>query len=464
MNAPRLAASPKHPPHSIEAEQSVLGGLLLNNRAWHDVFERVDEDDFYTQDHRLIFAGIAKLLNTATPCDFVTLSEHFRHEGTLDDVGGVSYLGTLCADTPSAANINAYADIVRNRAMLRRLIAAGQDIAELGFTPEGRETALLIAEAERGLLAIRTGAERSSGGMQAMSDLAEKADIAIDRAAKSDGTIALPFGIADLDRMTQGMQAGQLIIVGGRPAMGKSALAQQFAESVSDARAVQSAMFSMEMSGESIALRSYARRARVDLSSLISGSLSDGDWKRLASVGQAIRECQMHVEDAGSLSHLDVASRARRHKIKHGLSVLIVDHLNLMTIPGYKGGRTNEVSEISRGLKALAMELQIVVIGLTQLSRAVEQRQDKRPLLSDLRESGSIEQDADVVLFVYRDDYYNKNSEQPGQAEIIVAKQRNGPTGKVRTMFHGKYMAFDAMAPMNVDPEHYADHEPWDGI
>lgn len=457
MTGPRLAASPKHPPHSIEAEQSVLGGLLLNNFAYFDVIQIVDREDFYTQDHRLIYDGIAHLLNAAQPADFVTLSEHFRHDGTLNDIGGVSYLGTLCADTPSAANIRAYAEIVRERAVLRRLIAAGQDIAELGYQPDGRDTATLVTAAEQNLAAIRTTAERKSTGMRSMADLAEAADMKIDLAVKSDGKIALPYGIPALDRMTQGMHPGHLIIIGGRPAMGKSALAAQIIEDVADEAKVDGALFSMEMPGEDIALRSYARRARVDLARLSSGELDDGEWKRLASVGQAIRDCRLHVEDAASLSHFDVAARAKRHKLKHGLTVLVVDHINLMSIPGFKGGRTNEVSEISRGLKALAMELQITVIALTQLNRSVEQRQDKRPVMSDLRESGSIEQDADVILFVYRDDYYNKNSERPGQAEIIVAKQRNGPTGKVHTMFHGKYMAFDSLAPEQMNADDYAD-------
>ena len=482
MSAVRLAASPKHPPYSLEAEQSVLGGLLLNNRAFYDVMERLDADDFYTQDHRVIYAGIAKLLNAGQPCDFVTLSEQLRNDGILDEAGGISYLGTIAADTPSAANIRAYADIVRERSVLRRLIGVGQDIGEMGYTPDGRDTATLLAEAEQNLLAIRSLTERRSTGMRSMSDLAEGADMAIDRAVKADGKIEMPTGITELDKIIRGLHPGDLIIVGGRPAMGKSAFAQQVAEYVIDAGKdliadvgdlvlanagkVSGAMFSMEMSGESIATRSYARRARVDLSHLLSGELDDAEWARLANVGQAIRDCALHVEDASTLSHFDVAARAKRHKARYGLRLIVVDHMNLMAIPGFKGNRTAEVSEISRGLKALAMELKVPVIALTQLNRGVEARQNKRPLMSDLRESGSIEQDADVVLFVYRDDYYNKDSEYPGQAEIIVAKHRNGPTGTVRTVFQGKYMAFDNLAPQQADPGDYPDRggSDWDDI
>ena len=444
----RLAASPKHPPHSIEAEQSVLGGLLLNNRAWYELVDQVSEEDFYTQDHQLIFRAIGELLNAARPCDFVTLSEHLRHQGRLDDAGGISYLGTLAADTPSAANIKAYAEIVRERAVLRSLIATGQDIAELGYQPDGRPPGSLIDVAEQQVFAIRARGSKAASQAKDMPFLMDAIEERLERLRNNPDSFAgVPTGFIELDKMTQGMHEGDLIIVGGRPGMGKTSFAMNIAEHVAIERKLPTAVFSMEMSAEQLALRVLSSFGRIDQQRLRSGDLEDMDMSRLVSASGLLREAPLFIDETGSLSPQELAGRARRMAAKQKLSLIVVDYIQLMQVPNNRENRTNEISEISRSLKALAKELKVPIIALSQLSRSLESRQDKRPIMSDLRESGSIEQDADVVLFVYREDYHNKESPNQGTAEIIVAKQRSGPTGKVKTAFLGKYTRFDNLAP-----------------
>jgi len=449
----RSAPSPKQPPHSIEAEQSVLGGLMLNNRAWYELADQIAEDDFYTQDHRVIFRGIAELLNAARPCDFVTLSEHLRHQDKLEEAGGISYLGTLAADTPSAANVRAYAEIVRERAVLRSLIAAGQDIAGLGYQPDGRPPSTLIDVAEQQVFAIRARGSKAASQVKNMPTLMDAIEERLERLRQNPDSFAgTPTGFIDLDKMTQGMHEGDLIIVGGRPGTGKTSFAMNIAEHVAIERKLATAVFSMEMSAEQLALRVLSSFGRIDQQALRSGQLEDHDWSRLVSASGLLREAPLFIDETGSLSPQELAGRARRIAAKQAaakqpLALIVVDYIQLMQVPSNRENRTNEISEISRSLKALAKELKVPIVALSQLSRTLESRQDKRPIMSDLRESGSIEQDADVVLFVYREDYHNKESLNPGTAEIIVAKQRSGPTGKIKTAFLGKYTRFDNLAP-----------------
>ena len=447
-SGPRLSASPKHPPHSLEAEQSVLGGLLLNNRAWYELVELVSEEDFYTRDHQVIFKAIGELLNAARPCDFVTLSEHLRHQGRLEEAGGISYLGTLASDTPSAANIKAYAEIVRERAVLRSLIATGQDIAELGYQPDGRPPNTLIDIAEQQVFKIRARGAKSASQAKDMPFLMDAIEERLERLRTNPESFAgVPTGFIELDKMTQGMHEGDLIIVGGRPGMGKTSFAMNIAEHVAIERKLPTAVFSMEMSAEQLALRVLSSFGRIDQQNLRSGDMDDHDMSRLVSASGLLREAPLFIDETGSLSPQELAGRARRMAAKQKLSLIVIDYIQLMQVPNNRENRTNEISEISRSLKALAKELKVPIIALSQLSRSLEARQDKRPIMSDLRESGSIEQDADVVLFVYREEYHNKETANTGTAEIIIAKQRSGPTGKVKTAFLGKYTRFDNLAP-----------------
>lgn len=446
--AGKSGPSPKQPPNSIEAEQAVLGGLLLNNRAWYELVELVGEDDFYTADHRLIFHAIGELLNAARPCDFVTLSEHLRHQDKLEEAGGISYLGTLAADTPSAANIKAYAEIVRERSVLRSLIAAGQDIAELGYQPDGRIASHLIDVAEQQVFAIRARGSKAASQAKDMPTLMDAVEARLAMLRDNPGGLAgIPTGFVDLDAKTQGMHEGDLIIVGGRPGSGKTSFAMNIAEHVAIERKLPTAVFSMEMSAEQLALRVLSSFGRIDQQHLRSGQMEDHEMSRLISASGLLREAPLYIDETGSLSPQELAGRARRMAAKHGLALIVVDYIQLMQVPNNRENRTNEVSEISRSLKALAKELKLPIIALSQLSRGVESRENKRPRMSDLRESGSIEQDADVVLFVYREDYHNKDAINQGTAEIIIGKQRSGPTGEVKTAFLGKYTRFDNLAP-----------------
>jgi replicative DNA helicase len=444
----KLAPSPKQPPHSMEAEQSVLGGLLLNNRAWYELADQISEEDFYTQDHRVIFRAIGELMAQSKPCDFVTLSEHLRQQNRLEDAGGVSYLGTLAADTPSAANVKAYAEIVRERSVLRSLIAAGQDIAELGYQPGGREPSLLIDSAEQAVFRIRERGDRSQSQYFAMPTLIESVEKRLDMLRDNPESFSgLATGFTEFDKLTTGLHAGDLVIVAGRPGMGKTSFAMNIAEYVATVGKMPVAVFSMEMSAEQLALRVLSSFGRIDQQRLRSGELEDRDWSSLVSAGALLREAPLYIDETGSLSPLDLRARARRMAARHGIKLIVVDYIQLMQVSGTRENRTNEISEISRSLKALGKELGLPVIAISQLSRGVEARDNKRPRMSDLRESGGIEQDADLIVFVYRDEYYNKESADKGTAEIIIAKQRNGPTGMVKTAFLGPYTRFDNLAP-----------------
>lgn len=442
-----VSPTPKLPPHSIEAEQSVLGGLMLDNRCWHDLADRIRGDDFYRADHRLIYQAISDLCNAAKPCDFVTLSEHLRHQNKLEDAGGISYLGTLANDTPSAANVLAYAEIVRERAVLRSLISTGGDIAEMGFRPEGRPHAELIDLAEQKIFAMRNRASHAKGEWYGMSELMPKVEARIQMLRDNpNGLAGLSTGFNDLDKLTTGLHPGDLVIIAGRPSMGKTSFALNIAEHVATYEKKAVAVFSMEMPAEQLALRVLSSFARIDMGKLRAGELGDRDMDRLVSAGGMISEAPLYIDETGALSPLDLRARARRMKNRHNIELLIVDYLQLMQVPGSGDNRTNEIAEISRGMKALAKELSIPVIALSQLNRGVEQRDNKRPRMADLRESGGIEQDADLIAFIYRDEVYNKESPDKGTAEIIIAKQRNGPLGTVKTAFLGQYTRFDNLA------------------
>ncbi|MGH8460973.1 MAG: replicative DNA helicase [Stenotrophobium sp.] len=442
-----MSPSPKLPPHSIEAEQSVLGGLMLDNRVWNDLSDRVTAEDFYRADHQLIFRAIAELCGSHKPCDFITLCEHLRHHGKLEEAGGVSYLGTLANDTPSAANVLAYVEIVRERAVLRTLIAAGSDIAEMGFRPDGRTHTDLIDLAEQKVFAIRNKSQHAQGGWHTMPKLMDKVELRIEQMRANQGGLAgLSTGFTELDKLTTGLHPGDLVILAGRPSMGKTSLALNIAEHVALYEKKSAAVFSMEMPADQLALRVLSSFARIDMGKLRSGELEDRDWDRLVSQGGLVREAPLYIDDTGALSPLELRARARRMKQRHDIQLIVVDYIQLMQVPGSKENRTNEISEISRGLKTLAKELEIPVIALSQLNRGVEQRDNKRPRMSDLRESGGIEQDADIVAFIYRDEVYNKESPDKGIAEIIITKQRNGPLGTVKTAFLGQFTRFENLA------------------
>lgn len=443
----RVDLTPKQPPHSMEAEQSVLGGLLLDNEAWFDIVEKVGEDDFYTHDHQLIYRAISEIVSQNKPCDFVTLSEHLRHQNKLEEAGGLAYLGMLAADTPSAANVRAYAAIVKERSVLRSLIAAGNLIADLGYRPDGRSPAELVDTAEQQVFKIRERGSRGQSDWKAMPELMEIIQQrVISLRNNPQGLAGLSTGFTELDRMTTGLHAGDLVIIAGRPSMGKTSFAMNIAEHVALIERKGVAVFSMEMSAEQLAVRVLSSFGRIDQQLLRKGDLSDLDMSRLISQAGLIAEAPLFIDETGALAPLELRARARRLKARHDVKMLVVDYLQLMQVPGSGQNRTNEISEISRGMKGLAKELGVPILCLSQLNRSLEQRDNKRPRMADLRESGSIEQDADMILFIYRDEVYNKESMDKGTAEIIIGKQRNGPIGTIKTAFLGQYTRFDNLA------------------
>lgn len=434
------------PPYSIEAEQAILGGLILDNRCWDDLADRLSQEDFYREDHQLIFRAVCELSGGNQPCDFVTLSEHLKAKGHLERVGGLAYIGSLANDTPSSANVMAYADIVRGQSVLRELVRASTDLADLGYQPAGRSHTELLDLAEQRVFALRSRSESGRSSSLVMSEVMALVDQNLERLAQNAGALAgLPTGFRDFDRLTTGLHPGDLVIIAGRPAMGKTTFAMNIAEHVAMHEGKTVLVFSMEMPAEQLGLRVLSSFARVPMSHLRSGELDDRDWDRL-SQAVSIREAPMHIDEQGALSPLDIRARARRIKKQYGLGLIVIDYVQLMQIPGSKENRTNEMAEISRSLKALAKELAVPIILLSQLNRSVEQREDRRPRLADLRESGGLEQDADLVAFIYRDEVYNKDSEHKGTAEIIIAKQRNGPIDTVRTAFLGAYTRFENLA------------------
>jgi replicative DNA helicase len=434
----------KIPPHSVEAEQSVLGGLMLDNRAWDVIADRVSEKDFYRHDHRLMYRVMAKLAEQSKPLDVLTVSEALRDLHELENAGGEVYLFELANNTPTVANIAAYADIVRERSVLRQLIATANEIATHAYHPEGRGSIELLDTAERLVFAISEQGARNTGPTNIKEFLAKTMD-RIDTLFQSDDPITgIPTGYHDLDEMTSGLQQSDLVIVAGRPSMGKTMISMNIAEHVAIKTRLPVLIFSMEMPGEAIVMRLLSSLCRIDQLRIRTGKLQDEDWPRISSTVSMLSEAPFFIDDTPALSPAEVRARARRIAKEHGqLGLIVVDYLQLMQVPGFSENRTAEISEVSRSLKSLAKELKVPVMALSQLNRSLEQRADKRPVMSDLRESGAIEQDADLIAFIYRDEVYHENSPDKGTAELIIAKQRNGPIGKVRLTFLGQYCCFE---------------------
>jgi replicative DNA helicase len=435
------------PPHSVEAEQAVLGGLMLDNAAWEQVADRIAEEDYYRTDHRLIFRAMAELSNQDKPFDAVTLSEWLQARGQLEQAGGLAYLATLVRDTPTAENVKAYADIVRERAVLRQLIRVGGSLADAAYRPEGRSTVELVDFAEKSVFEIAERGDRMRRSYVPISQLMSKAMDRLDTLLHADSHITgVATGLSKFDEMTAGLQPGDLVIVAGRPSMGKTSFAMNIAENAAIGGQVPTAIFSMEMSGEQLAMRMISSLGRIDQQKVRTGKLDDTDWKRVSSAISLMSRAPVFIDDTGGLAPTELRARARRLKRDHNLGLMVVDYLQLMQVPGTRENRATEISEICRSLKSLARELKVPVIALSQLNRSLEQRDDKRPIMSDLRESGSIEQDADLIVFIYRDEVYNKDTEDKGVAEIIIGKQRNGPTGTVRSTFLGQFTRFENYA------------------
>lgn len=448
FNPDQAVESLKVPPHSIQAEQSVLGGLMLDNQTWDTVADRIAEEDFYRRDHKLIFRAIAELAEHQDPFDVITLSEWLDSQGELENAGGLAYLGTLVKDTPSAANILAYANIVRDRSVLRQLIHVGTEISDSAFVTDGRETSELLENAERNVFKIAEQRQRGQGGFSTIKNLLAKAVDKIELLYEQDGEITgASTGFNDLDEKTSGLQPADLIIVAGRPSMGKTTIAMNMAENVALKSGLPVAVFSMEMPGEALAMRMMSSLGRIDQHKVRTGKLDDDDWPRLTSAINLLAETKLFIDDTPALTPTEVRSRARRLTREHGqLGLIVLDYLQLMQSPSSGDNRVQQISDISRGLKALAKELNVPVMALSQLNRNLEQRPNKRPVMSDLRESGAIEQDADLILFVYRDEVYNEDSPDKGIAEVIIGKQRNGPLGTVRLTFLGQYTRFENFA------------------
>jgi replicative DNA helicase len=440
------AADPlRVPPHNLQAEQSLLGGLMLDNQTWDSVADKVGEGDFYRREHRLIFGAVRRLAEAEQPFDVVTLAESLERAGTLEDAGGLSYLGAIAKDTPSAANVTAYARIVREHSVLRQLVSVGTEIADIAYQSEGRPAAELLDEAERRVFEIAEQESRGGGGFQPIRGLLGKAVERIELLyQRGEPITGLPSGFSDFDLMTSGLQPSDLIIIAGRPSMGKTTFAMNIAENVALETRQPVAVFSMEMPGDALAMRMMSSLGRIDQHRVRTGKLEDDEWPRLTSAVNMLAAAPMFIDDTPALSPTEVRARARRLKREHGaLGLIVLDYLQLMQVPGNNENRATEISTISRSLKALAKELAVPVVALSQLNRNLEQRPNKRPVMSDLRESGSIEQDADLVVFIYRDEVYHEDSKDKGIAEIIIGKQRNGPIGTVRLTFLGKYTKFE---------------------
>ena len=446
----RQVAQLRIPPHSIEAESSVLGGLLLDNGAWDRVADLLGESDFYRYEHRLVFEAISGLVNGNRPADVITVFEHLRSLGKAEEVGGLSYLNSLAQYVPSAGNIRRYAEIVRERSILRKLVSASDEIATNAFNPQGRPVASIVDEAEQKIFNIGEQGSRMKRGFQGMDTLVvDLLDRVQEMADNPNDVTGVPTGFYDLDRMTAGFQAGDLIVLAARPSMGKTALAINIAENVALQEGLPVAVFTMEMGAAQLAVRIVGSIGRIDQGHLRTGKLTDEEWPRLTEAIEKLRTISLHIDESAGLTSSELRANARRLARQCGqLGLIVVDYLQLMS--GSASGdenRATELGEISRGLKMLAKELKCPVIALSQLNRSVETRPDKRPMMSDLRESGAIEQDADIIMFIYRDEYYTKDAcKEPGIAEVIIAKQRNGPTGVVKLAFLKPITKFENLA------------------
>ncbi|NOT16723.1 MAG: replicative DNA helicase [Sulfuriferula sp.] len=449
-SADQELAAIKLPPHSVEAEQSILGGLLLENNAWDKIADVVSRQDFYRHDHKLIYTAITKLLEQSKPADVVTVAEHLENLAELNNIGGLPYLVALAQNTPSAANIRRYAEIVRDRSIMRKLVEVGTDIADSAYSPAGRSANELLDQAESKVFDIAEAGARSQKGFLEMkpllTEVVERIDELFSRENQSDIT-GIPTGFADLDSKTAGLQAGDLIIVAGRPSMGKTAFSINMGENIAIESGLPVAIFSMEMGGAQLVMRMLGSIGRLDQHKLRTGKLQDDDWQKLTYAVGKLNDAPIFIDETPALNSLELRARARRlHRQCGKLGLIIIDYIQLMSSVTSGENRATEVSEISRSLKGLAKELQCPIVALSQLNRSLEQRPNKRPVMSDLRESGAIEQDADVILFIYRDEVYNPDSPDKGSAEIIIGKQRNGPIGTVRLTFLGEHTRFENYA------------------
>jgi replicative DNA helicase len=439
------------PPHSVEAEQSVLGGLLLDNLAWDRAGDLLTDGDFYRHEHRLIYGAIGALVAQSKPADVITVFEQLQSLGKAQDCGGLAYLNALAQSVPSAANMRRYAEIVRERSILRKLIAASDDIATSAFNPQGRAVSTVLDEAESKIFQIGEEGSRQRQGFQSIDKLVVTL---IDRVQElhdngAEEVTGVRTGFYDLDRMTAGLQKGDLVVLAARPSMGKTAFALNIAEHVAVQEGLPVLVFSMEMGASQLALRLVGSLGRIDQQHLRTGRLDSGEWERLTGAVEQLGKVQLLIDETAGLTSSELRARARRMARQFGtLGLIVIDYLQLMSGSSNSDeNRATELGEISRGLKSLAKELQCPVLALSQLNRSVESRNDKRPMMSDLRESGAIEQDADIIMFIYRDDYYNKDSKEPGVSEIVVAKQRNGPVGTVKLTFLKPLTRFDNLAP-----------------
>ncbi len=434
------------PPHSIEAEQSVLGGLLLDNAAWDRIADVISEGDFYRYDHRLIWQHISRLIGLARPADVITVFESLQTAGKVEDMGGLAYLNSLAQNTPSAANIRRYAEIVRDRGVLRKLVTVADEISAGAFNPQGRETRQLLDEAESRIFQIAEEGSRGNAGFQEIQPLLGQVVDRIDELYHREGdteVTGVPTGFVDLDKMTSGLQGGDLVIVAGRPSMGKTSFSMNIGEHVAIEQGLPVAVFSMEMGAAQLAMRMLGSVGMLDQHRLRTGKLEADDWPRVTHAIQRMQQAQLYIDETPALSSMEVRARARRLARQCGkLGLIIIDYLQLMGGSGGGENRATEISEISRSMKGLAKELDCPLIALSQLNRSLEQRPNKRPVMSDLRESGAIEQDADLILFIYRDEVYNPDTPDKGTAEIIIGKQRNGPIGTVRMTFQGSSTRF----------------------
>jgi len=451
FSADQQIAQLRIPPHSMEAESSVLGGLLLDNKSWEQVADLLSEGVFYRYEHRLVYAAIHALVNASRPADVITVYEHLQSIGKAEEVGGLGYLNSLAQYVPSASNIRRYAEIVRERSILRKLVTASDEIATNAFNTQGKSVPQILDEAEQKIFQIGEEGSRLKQGFQSMQELAVDLMGRVDEMSKNPNDITgVASGFVDFDKMTSGMQAGDLIVLAARPSMGKTALAINIAEHVALNEGLPVAVFSMEMGASQLAIRIVGSIGRIDQQRLRTGKLNQEEWPRLTEAIEKLRNISLHIDETPSLTPMELRANARRLARTCGkLGLIVVDYLQLMsgnTSSNNGDNRATEIGEISRGLKMLAKELQCPVIALSQLNRSVETRTDKRPMMSDLRESGAIEQDADVIMFIYRDDYYNKDSKEPGVAEIIIGKHRNGPTGTVKLAFLKPITRFESLA------------------
>ena len=441
-------------PHSPEAEQAVLGGLILDNKRFDAVAEIVQPQDFYKDANRHIFQTMQDLAESDKPLDIITLAEELSRQESLARVGGMEYISTIATNTPSAANTAAYGQIVREHSTIRQLILVANDISRSGFNPSGLDANDLLQLAEKRVLEIAEGRPKE-GGLEGMDTLLKTTIERIKLLFESGSDITgLSSGLTDLDKRTSGWQNGEMIIVAARPSMGKTALALNFVEAAVFTQKKPVLVFSMEMPSDALVMRMLSSIGKIDQGKIRNGQLTSEDWPKLTAAVNKLKDGKLFIDDTASLTPQDMRARIRRTAREHGdPGLIMVDYLQLMQTAGVSEGRTQEISEISRSLKAMAKEYNCPVIALSQLNRSVEQRPNKRPMNSDLRESGAIEQDADVILFIYRDEYYNEDSQDKGIAELILGKQRNGEVGTSRAAFVGKYTRFENLAPDYMHPD-----------